>query len=140
MSEPSIVLICGDLMFQAKVQDTARHFKVAVHVARNEGDVLSKVLMYKPALVLLDLSFEGVHPLKIVEKLKSDPKLKQYKVLAFGPHVERDLFAAAKHAGCDEVMARSMFSASLAKIMANLVETSSMGQIRPQQVSDEDLP
>ncbi len=124
MSETCVVLICGDLMFQAKVQDTARHFKVDVHIARNESDVLGQVLNHKPALVLLDLSFEGVHPLKIVEKLKADAKLKHYKVLAFGPHVERDLFAAAKHAGCDDVMARSMFSASLAKIMANLVEAS----------------
>jgi hypothetical protein len=35
------------------------------------------------------------------------------RIIGFGPHVERDLLAAAQAGGCDEVLARSVFFARL---------------------------
>jgi len=116
----SIVLISGDLMFQAKIQDTAKHFNHDVHIVRSENDVKLILAKVQPSLTLLDLSFTKIHPLKLVKDLKSSDAFKKYKILAFGPHVERDLFVAMKHVGCDEVMPRSRFSIELANILGSL--------------------
>jgi len=115
----SIVLVSGDLMFQAKIMDTAKHFKVDVHIARSAEDAKLAMDKHKPQLVMLDLTLD-IEPLKFVRDLKSDPKYSEYKILSFGPHVERDLFAAMKHAKCDMVMSRSRLNVELAQILGSL--------------------
>lgn len=115
----SIVLISGDLMFQAKIMDTAKHFSVPVHIVRSRSDVKPALLKHNPKLVLLDLSLD-IEPLTLVKDLKADPKTKAFRILSFGPHVERDLFAAMKHVGCDEIMPRGRLSIELASIIGSL--------------------
>jgi hypothetical protein len=40
------------------------------------------------------------------------------RIIGFGAHVERDLLAEARRAGCDEVLARSAFFARLDDLLA----------------------
>jgi len=115
----SIVLVSGDLMFQAKIIDTAKHFKIDVHIARSAQDAKDAMDKHKPELVMLDITLD-IEPLKFVRELKNDPKYSKYKILAFGPHVERDLFAALKHVKCDQVMSRSRLNVELAQILGSL--------------------
>jgi hypothetical protein len=40
------------------------------------------------------------------------------RIIGFGPHVERDVLSAARQAGCDEVLARSVFFSTLDRLLA----------------------
>ena len=71
-----------------------------------------------PALIVFDLNFAAVEPVRLIEKLKSDPQLRQIRLLAYLSHVQTDLQNAAIAAGCDEVMPRSAFSMNLNQIFA----------------------
>ena len=56
-------------------------------------------------VVVVDLSRPGV--------LDALPALAGRRVIGFGSHVERELLAAARAAGCEEVLARSAFFSGL---------------------------
>jgi len=58
------------------------------------------------ATVVVDLSRPGV--LDVIPRLSG-------RVIGFGSHVDRDLLAAARAAGCSEVLARSAFFGDLAR-------------------------
>ena len=46
------------------------------------------------------------------------PALRGRRVVAFGSHVDRELLAAAREAGCDEVLPRSQFFSRLRDLLA----------------------
>ena len=60
-------------------------------------------------LVVVDLSRPGV--------LEALGDLGGVRTIGFGSHVDRDLLAAAKAAGCDEVLPRSRFFSSLQELL-----------------------
>ena len=59
-------------------------------------------------LVIVDLSRPGV--------LEFIPRINR-RVVGFASHVDRELMAAARDAGCDEVLARSAFFSRLPEIV-----------------------
>jgi hypothetical protein len=61
-------------------------------------------------IVVVDLSRPGV--------LEAVAQLEGVRTIGFGSHVDRDLLAAAKDAGCDEVMTRSEFFRRLRDLLA----------------------
>jgi hypothetical protein len=61
-------------------------------------------------VVVVDLSRPGV--------LEALPDLAGARTVGFGSHVDRELLAAARAAGCDEVLPRSRFFARLGELLA----------------------
>ena len=61
-------------------------------------------------VVVVDLSRPGV--------LEAVGRLEGVRTIGFGSHVDRELLAAAKAAGCDEVLARSEFFRRLGELLA----------------------
>lgn len=70
-----------------------------------------------PSLVILDLNNPRTYPLGIVAAMKADPSLSAIPTLGFASHVLVEAIEAARHAGVDEVMARSAFSQHLPAIL-----------------------
>jgi hypothetical protein len=60
-------------------------------------------------LVVVDLSRAGV-----LEALRQVDA----RTIGFGSHVDRELLAAAREAGCDEVLPRSKFFARIGELLA----------------------
>ena len=106
----------SDLFFTVKIGDAARRAGMQAEFVKEEKDFLEKA-QAKPALIILDLNCGGVHPVKLISKLKSDPELKQISVIAYVSHVQEDLKQEAHESGCDMVMARSAFSQNLPQIL-----------------------
>ncbi len=73
-----------------------------------------------PQAVILDLNHRSIPALDIVRNLKSDTRTKGVLVLGFVSHVQTDLIAAAREAGCDMVLARSAFSQQLPQLLRRL--------------------
>lgn len=109
-----VVALMDDLFFQMKLAETAKHVGVEVKVAAN-GDALISLMESKPKLVIVDLNARS-QPLQTIEKLRQTSK--DIRVVAFLSHVQTELAAQARAAGCDEVLPRSSFTQNLAAILS----------------------
>src|SRR5262249_52358809 len=106
--EPIGLVLSRDLGFSAKVRGTAAELGYAMRVA---GDVFlarTQIQKWRPRVVFVDLTSGD---------LAAPPALRAYQQIAgaavwfvaTGPHVQTDLLAAAKTAGCQVVMPRGQF-------------------------------
>ena len=111
-----IVAAIGDLFFTVKIRETARHAGIDVEFVKSEKDVLEMAKTH-PLLIILDLGFSLLQPIKLIGKLKSAEESKQISLIGYLSHVEGELKQKAHDAGCDMVMAKSAFSQNLPQIL-----------------------
>jgi DNA-binding NarL/FixJ family response regulator len=109
-----IVAMMDDLFFQMKVAETAKQLGLELKVAAN-GDALVGLLEPAPKLVIIDLNARQ-QPIEAIERIRAEKN--GVRVLGFLSHVQTDLAARAREAGCDEVMPRSAFTQNLARILS----------------------
>lgn len=84
----------------------------AVRAISNAAAVVETCGEVQAELLLVDLAMPRVDLAAIVAELKANAE-RQTRVVAFGPHVHEDRLAAAREAGCDAVMSRGQFFASV---------------------------
>jgi CheY-like chemotaxis protein len=111
-----IVAVVDDLLFLSKIEQTAQHLGVAVKSAQ-PADLLDLASEDIPKALILDLNHRSGKALEVVRTLKSDVKAKNIAVVAFVSHVQTELIAAARDAGCDLVLARSAFVSQLPSLL-----------------------
>ena len=102
-----------DLFFQLKIAETAKHLGVEFKVA-STSEALVGLLDPPTKLVIIDLNAKN-QPLATLERLRATHK--ELRVVAFLSHVQTELAAQARAAGCAEVMPRSAFTQNLAAIL-----------------------
>src|ERR1700677_2046433 len=112
-----ILAVVEDLLFTVKISDAAKRAGLEVEFVKSERDVLEKAANEKPLLIILDLNFSAVQPLKLISKVKSDGEMKQISVIGYLSHVQGELKQQAQEAGANIVMARSAFSQNLPQIL-----------------------
>jgi CheY-like chemotaxis protein len=122
-TEPKKILaVLEDLFFMVKINESAKRAGFPIEFVKSEKDALEKART-GPALIIVDLNFQGLDPLKLVETLKSDAALKAISVIGYLSHVQGELKQKAQAAGCDMVLARSAFSQNLPQILKRHAET-----------------
>ena len=109
-----VVALMDDLFFQMKLAETAKHLGVEVKVATTP-EALHALLEPPPKLLIVDLNSRS-EPIATIQRLRADKN--GVRVVGFLSHVQTDLAAQARAAGCDEVMPRSAFTQNLAAILA----------------------
>ncbi len=109
-----VVALMDDLFFQMKLAETAKHLGVEVKVAATP-DALQALLNPAPKLLIVDLNSRN-EPIATIQRLRAEKN--DVRVVGFLSHVQADLAAQARAAGCDEVMPRSAFTQNLATILA----------------------
>ena len=109
-----VAALMDDLFFQMKVLETAKHLGLEFKVAANCEGLLG-LLEPRPRLVIVDLNARA-QPVEAIRKVREAAP--EVRVVAFLSHVQRDLAEAARSAGCEEVMPRSMFTQRLAEILS----------------------
>lgn len=119
--EKTILAVLNDLMFTAKIQDAAKRAGAGVIFAAAEKDVMEKARI-GPALILLDLNTTALDALQTIHSLKQDQTTRGIPLVGFVSHVQIELRQAAQIAGCNEVIARSVFSLNLPAILKRYVE------------------
>lgn len=115
MSE--IVAVVSDLIFRTKIGSTAQALGLDVawvaSVKEFESETSDKAL--PPRLVLLDLEEDDElvgMVIDVCSNLAPKPT-----IVAYCPHVREEVLEAAKTAGIDRVMPRSVFAASLPAVL-----------------------
>jgi DNA-binding NarL/FixJ family response regulator len=102
-----------DLFFQMKIAETAKQLGIEFKVATSPEALLA--LLEPPTkIVIVDLNARN-QPLATIQQLCATHK--DVRVLAFLSHVQTELAAQARAAGCSEVMPRSTFTQNLAAIL-----------------------
>ena len=112
-----ILAVVEDLLFTVKISDAAKRAGLEVEFVKSERDVIEKATQEKPLLIILDLNFSAVEPLKLISKVKADGEMKQISVIGYLSHVQGELKQQAQDAGANMVMARSAFSQNLQQIL-----------------------
>jgi PleD family two-component response regulator len=112
----TVLAVVSDLFFSVKISDAAKRAGIPVEFIKDEKEVMAKAKS-KPTLIIFDLNFESVQPLKLISKLKTGHDFKGVSVIGYLSHVQGDLKLQAQEAGCDMVMARSAFSQNLPQIL-----------------------
>jgi PleD family two-component response regulator len=117
LGKKKILAVVEDLMFTVKISDAAKRAGLEVEFVKSERDVIEKATQEKPLLIILDLNFNAVQPLKLISTMKSDGEMKQISVIGYLSHVQGELKQQAQEAGANIVMARSAFSQNLQQIL-----------------------
>jgi DNA-binding NarL/FixJ family response regulator len=112
-----ILCVVDDLMFSTKIAAAAKAVQAQVAFERAASNVLSRIRAERPALVIFDLNSSKLQPIHTIAAIKSDAEIGATRTLGYVSHVQSDVIAAARSAGCDEVLARSAFSDKLADIL-----------------------
>jgi len=109
-----VVALMDDLFFQMKVAETAKQLGLELKVAAS-ADALMDLMALAPKLVIVDLNARS-QPVQAIARLRAEKG--SPRVVAFLSHVQTELAAQARAAGCDEVMPRSAFTQNLAAILS----------------------
>jgi CheY-like chemotaxis protein len=131
---PDAIALVDDLFFQAKMTETARHTGVDLKTVSDSDAFLREAAANPGALLLLDLNARA-KPLEALARLaalsrssaqaqsnaepaeRAPANASPRRIIAFLSHVQTDLAAQARAAGCDEVMPRSQFTQELPRIL-----------------------
>ena len=111
-----IVAVLEDLFFTVKINESAKRAGMPIVFVKSVKDALDKA-KEQPSLIILDLNFQSIEPLKLVVQLKADAETKAISLIGYVSHVQGELKQQAQEAGCDMVMARSAFSQNLPQIL-----------------------
>ena len=121
-----ILAVVGDLLFLSKIQQAAQHVGGAVKSAR-PADLPDLAIEDVPNALIIDLNHRSGKAVDVLRTLKSDLKTKEIAVIGFVSHVQYDLIAAARDAGCDLVLARSAFVSQLPSLLQRFSGTGTTG-------------
>ena len=116
---PFGILLSQDLFFGSKVTGTAEAMGLRVESLGSAAKLSERLATGACRLVLIDLAMAGFDLAQIVSLAHGASG--SAKVIAFGAHVQTDLLDEARNAGCDDVMPRSKFSATLSEILRSVL-------------------
>ena len=113
-----ILVIVEDLFFLAKIREAAKQSGVELQSALPDTAPAELAELQSP-VVILDLNHRSCRAIEVVQAIKADARTQHVPVLGFLSHLQGDLAARARAAGCDTVMARSAFSERLPQILSS---------------------
>lgn len=114
---PLVVVLDTDLFFRVKVTDALRHAGYTVQNVRT-AETFSQALAEHPALALLNLAARGL----AWEPAIASARAANVPVIAFGPHVELELQAAARQAGATRVISNSKLATDLLGVVSRVLQ------------------
>ncbi len=110
-----VVALVDDLFFQAKLLETAKQVGIEIRTCSTADALDAEIARAAPKLIVVDLNARS-GPFEALERLQAGGV--RIPLIAFLSHVQVDLAARARAAGCAEVMPRSKFTQNLATILA----------------------
>ena len=110
-----VLAVVSDLFFSVKLSEAAKRNGLAIEFVK-EGTELIEKAKGRPTVIVFDLNFEAVEPLKLISQLKGSPETRGVSLIGYLSHIQGELKQQAQEAGCDMVMARSALSQNLMQI------------------------
>ena len=137
---PLIICFVADLFFAVRIESVAQNLdfqvdfiehqdqitpadqyqpekQLAEHLTGPGAVLIDKLTNWLPALVIFDLSNEGIPWRQWIPLIKSSPATRRIPVISFASHKDKENIGVAKECGSDLTVARSRFSVDLPKII-----------------------
>jgi CheY-like chemotaxis protein len=110
----TVATFVDDIFFLAKIREAAKAVGVAVVSPdmRQGVDSLSGT-----RAIFLDLGARTFSSIERIRTLKADSTTARIPIVGFVSHVQTEVIAAARAAGCDLVLARSAFTQQLPDLL-----------------------
>jgi DNA-binding response OmpR family regulator len=108
----NVVVVTRDLAVVSQVDGAAARVGAVARTVSNNDDAAARCVADTVDLVLVDLSTPSLSVKKLVEQLSAAGYARP-RIVAFGSHVHVEKLAAAREAGCDEVLSRGQFIGQL---------------------------
>jgi len=107
----------ADLLWASRIKATADALGLAARPVRNTDMLLARFADSAPVALVADLDNPQVALTLIAAAANHAPKP---RIVAWGPHVEKDTLQRARDAGADEVLTRGAFDHNLDEILLRL--------------------
>ena len=112
----TVVVVMADLFFSATIIGIAKKLGMTVQLVTDRAKVL-ECARTQPAAVIFDLNYAAADPVGLIREIRADAETKDIPVIGFVSHVQVELKQRALEAGCDPVLARSVFAQRLPEIL-----------------------
>lgn len=123
----TVMTLVEDLIFLSKIQGAAKAAGVNT-VAGEWRRGPAAAAEAQPSAIFLDLNHGHLPVVEWIRALKADSATRQIRLVGFVSHVQEQLIAEARAAGCDMVMARSAFAQQLPGLLRGIAtETARSG-------------
>jgi len=109
-----VLAVVDDLVFQEKIWAAAAPLGVEVRIAKTVAQ--AQAAWADPAVAIVDLTCASADPLEVVRALRAQRPA--VPIIGYGSHVETELLAQARAAGCTTVLPRSAFVQQLPRLLA----------------------
>ncbi len=110
-----VLVVVTDLMFKSKIIETAQQVTGDIVLATTHEAAIDVAHQLHPDRAIIDLNEKTFDPLLTIKELKQHNA--GLRIIGFVSHVQRELQAHAKLAGCDEIMPRSAFVKKLPDLL-----------------------
>ena len=120
IDKKTILVAITDLFFYTKVRDALRPPEYQLEKVRTQQDFVDKALSAGPGIIIFNMNDLTLDAFQGLEKLKTDPRLKDIPTLAFANHEEVDTWNRAKALGVTKVVSRNEFSARTRELVEEL--------------------
>jgi PleD family two-component response regulator len=112
-----VLALLDNIFFAAKINQAAQQTGIKVDFAKKSEQAIEMVQVERPRLIIVDLDAEKCAPLDLIKWLKADEGMRSVQTLGFASHVNIDTQQQAREAGCDRVVARSVFDKNLVNLL-----------------------
>jgi len=113
----SVVLLTRDLAVVSQVDAAAARMGMAAQTVSSVSDAVARCIAEQARLVVIDLGMPSLDVSELLAQVKTATPTPP-RFVAFGPHVHTERLAAARDAGCDEVISRGAFFAQLEAVLS----------------------
>jgi DNA-binding response OmpR family regulator len=112
----TVILLTGDLTVVSRVEGAASRAGAATRAVSSESAAVELCVAEKAELLVVDLNAPSLDIKALIEQVKTVTTTPPH-IIAFGPHVHEERLAAAREAGCDEVVSRGQFFTQIDKML-----------------------
>jgi len=112
-----ILAALEELFFTVKITDAAKRAGMSVEFVKTPDELIEKAKAEKPSLIIFDLNFNAIEPLKTITRMKRDPDLRGISLIGYLSHLQGELKQKAHETGVDMVLARAALSQNLQQIL-----------------------
>ncbi len=111
----SVLVLVDDLVFQEKIRTAASAAAIPVEMVSHIDAWTQGLKQTQPTLLVADLNATHADPLEAIRLAKRHAPT--VPMIAYCAHVQHQLQEQARHAGCTQVLPRSVFVQRLPELL-----------------------
>ena len=112
----SVLLASSDLAIVSLATGAAARQQVELQVAMSAAALAAALETKSFRLVIFDLGLSSLDVSQAMQQLRQSSSA-EAETIAFGPHVQESLLAAARTAGCNRILSRGQFHSQIGEIL-----------------------